>query len=52
MQEEMKSLMNEDYVKKIMLKGKSLAGYELPSVKSVEAIKSDNYVAMRFKKNR
>ena len=31
-----KSLMNEDYVKKVMLKGKSLANYELPSLKTID----------------
>lgn len=47
-----KSLLNEDYVKKVMLKGKSLANYELPSLKTIDSSKSENYVAMRFKKNR
>ena len=35
-----------------MLKGKSLANFELPSLVSIDACKSENYVAMRFKKNR
>ena len=47
-----KEMMNEDFVKKVMLKGKSLANYELPSLKTIDTSKSENYVAMRFKKNR
>ena len=35
-----------------MLKGKSLANYELPSLKSIDKSKSENFVAIRFKKNR